>query len=99
MDVSDQLRGIDAVAVEVMDLRSRNHAKRTAGSRRRGYEKALREVRTVAGRQAADELAAWIESEIRRKRAMPPAREVRQQGARICRAYGYPVSTGSWLGA
>lgn len=96
---TELLREIDAVAADVFDLADRERARERAGSRREAYEKGLRTVRDVAGKPQARELAEWIQAEMREREAFPSAREVRKQGARICRESGHEVSTGSWLGA
>jgi len=93
------LTDIDQTTVEVFDLASRERAKQREGSRRDAYEKGIREVRDIAGREPAEELADWIQEEIRTKKRFPTARNVRKQGAHICRNHGHNVSTGSWLGA
>ena len=93
------LEEIDQVTRDAFDLASRRAAKRKEGSRRRAYEKGIREVRQIAGNDAARELAAWICEEIRTERQLPSARQVRKRGARICRDRGHEISTGSWLGA
>lgn len=97
--VADWVREIDETAQDVFDLATRKDAKRKAGSRRKAYEKGLREVRHVAGNDQAQELADWITDEMRSKERFPTARDVRQQGAAICRRNGHEVSSGSWLGA
>lgn len=93
------VREIDETVEETFDLATRADAKRKEGSRRDAYEKGIRAVRDVAGNDAARELAAWIQDEIREHERFPSARDVRQQGAKICRDRGHEVSTGSWLGA
>lgn len=97
--VRDRVREIDKVVQEVFDVASRQQAKKKAGSRRKAYEKGIREVRDIAGKPQAEKLAEWIEDEIRSRERFPSAREVRKQGAEICRQSGHEVSTGSWLGA
>lgn len=97
--VKDTLAEIDATTQDVFDLATREAAKRKEGSRRNAYEKGIREVRDVAGKDAAEELADWIQEEIRTRERFPTARVVRKQGARICREHGHEISTGSWLGA
>ena len=95
----ERLREIDETTQEVFDLGTREAAKRKEGSRRTAYEKGIREVRDVAGKPAARELAEWIQEEIRSMEKFPTARRVRKRGAAICRESGHEVSTGSWLGA
>lgn len=97
--VRETLVEIDETTQDVFDLATREAAKRKEGSRRKAYEKGVREVRDVAGKDAALELAEWIQEEIRSKERFPTARTVRKQGARICREHGHEISTGSWLGA
>lgn len=97
--VKDQVREIDAAIQDVFDVADRQQAKQKAGSRRKAYEKGIEEVRDVAGKREAETLAEWIQSEIRSRERFPTAREVRQEGADICRQSGYEVSIGSWLGA
>lgn len=93
------VREIDSTVEETFDLATRADAKRKEGARRDAYVKGIKAVRDVAGNDAARELAAWIQDEIRKKERFPSARDVRQQGADICRNRGHDVSTGSWLGA
>jgi hypothetical protein len=97
--VSDLVGDVDETAVDVFDLAARREAKKDAGSRRDAYERGIEEVRDIAGKPQARELAAWIQAEMRDREAYPSAREVRKQGARICRESGHEVSTGDWLGA
>lgn len=97
--VRDRVREIDAVVQEVFDVASRRQSEEKAGSRRKAYSKGIEEVRDIAGKPQAEELAEWIEREIRTRERFPSAREVRQQGAEICRESGHEISTGSWLGA
>lgn len=96
---TERLREIDATAQETFDLASREAAKKKEGSRRRAYEKTITEVRRIAGKPQARELTEWIQDRIRTKRRLPSGRQVRREGARICRESGHEVSTGSWLGA
>lgn len=97
--VKDMLAEIDRTTKEEFDLASRRAAERKEGSRRNAYRKGIREVRDIAGKDAARELTEWIQEEIRTNQRLPSARTVRKQGAKICREYGKDVSTGSWLGA
>ncbi|MGZ0745951.1 hypothetical protein [Haloparvum sp. AD34] len=94
-----QLREIDAIAVEVLDVSTRQDAKEKAGSRREAYGKALDEVRDVAGRSAAGELLEWVQEQIRTEETFPTSREVRKQGAKICRSMDHSIPDDSWLGA
>lgn len=93
------LAEIDEATQAAFDLGTRNAAKRKEGSRRKAYEKGIKEVNSLAGRDAARELTDWIIDEIEEKQALPSARQVRKRGARICRNHGEEISTGSWLGA
>lgn len=97
--VRERVREIDEAVKDVFDVSDRQDAKQKAGSRRNAYEKGIEEVKDIAGEREAETLAEWIESEIRSRERFPSAREVRKQGADICRQAGYDVSTGSWLGA
>lgn len=97
--VRERLEEIDGAIQDTFDVASRSKAKQKAGSRRKAYRKGIEEVKDVAGKSAAGELAEWIESEIRTRERFPTAREVRKQGASICREHGAEVSTGAWLGA
>ena len=96
---SDLMGDIDERALDVFDLAARREAKHDAGSRRDAYERGIEEVRSIAGKAQARDLVAWIQAEMRERVAYPSAREVRKQGARICRESGHEVSTGDWLGA
>lgn len=98
-DITEWLHRIDSAVMESFDFGARADAKRKAGSRRRAYERALRETRDVAGPTRGRELSNWIEEEIRTKGRFPSAREVRQRGASLLRQDGHQVSTGNWLGA
>ena len=99
-DLSEELLGdIDETAVEVFELGRRRQAKRKGKSRRKAYAKGIEEVRDIAGKEAARELAARIEADMRANERFPSARQVRQWGAELCRERGHSVSTGSWLGA
>lgn len=93
------LAQIDQTTQDEFDLGTREAAKRKEGSRRNAYQKGLREVQNVAGKDAARELAEWIQEEIRTAERFPTARNVRKRGAKICREHGHEISTGSWLGA
>ena len=93
------VREIDETVEVTFDLATRSDARRREGSRREAYLKGIREVQTTAGKEAARELAEWIQAEISERERFPTARQVRKQGARICRERGHDVSTGSWLGA
>lgn len=97
--IEEQLREIDAAAAEVFDLASRREAKEKAGSQRKAYGKAIRATREIAGRSASGELVEWIIEEIRTTQEFPTSRQVRKQGAEICRAMDREVPTDSWLGA
>lgn len=94
-----QLRQIDEVAVEILDVSTRQDAKEKAGSRRDAYGKALEEVREIAGRDAADDLREWIEEQIRTEGKYPSSRAVRKRGAEICRSMDHSIPDDSWLGA
>lgn len=98
-DITEWLHRIDAAVMETFDFGARADAKRKAGSRRRAYERALRETRDVAGHSRGRELSNWIEEEIRTRERFPSAREVRKRGAGLLRQEGHQVSTGNWLGA
>lgn len=93
------LAQIDQTTQDEFDLGTREAAKRKEGSRRNAYQKGIREVQDVAGKDAARELTEWIQGEIRTANRFPTARSVRKRGATICRDRGHEVSTGSWLGA
>ncbi|XVH31291.1 hypothetical protein ACNS7O_12975 [Haloferacaceae archaeon DSL9] len=93
------LAEIDRTTKETFDLATRDAAKRKEGSRRNAYQKGIREVRNVAGKDAARELSEWIQEAIRTAERFPSARSVRKRGAAICRERDHEVSTGSWLGA
>lgn len=94
-----QLQQVDEVALEVLDVWTRQDAKEKAGSRRVAYQKALEETRDIAGREAAEELRQWIENKIRTDEKFPASRQVRKQGADICRSRDHPIPNDSWLGA
>lgn len=99
MSVRELLRDIDNAVEESLGQHEQYEAKKDGASRRKGYEKAIREVDTVAGRTEARRLAEWIEAEIRDEGKLPTARRVRQRGADVVREAGHDVPTGSWLGA
>lgn len=56
-DITEWLHRIDAAVMETFGFGARADAKRKAGSRRRAYERALREVRDVAGPSRGRELS------------------------------------------
>lgn len=97
MNVNEVLGEIDAAKDESLSEADRRESQYRR--RRQAYEKAIREVRGIAGNDGARELADWIEASIREEKTLPRAREVRQKGADVCRERGQEVSTGSWLGA
>lgn len=99
MSIRPLLKDIDAAVEESIGQHEQYEAKKDGRSRRSGYEKAIREVDSIAGRAQAEQLAEWIQSEIREKEKLPTARRVRQRGADVCRDAGHSVPTGSWLGA
>lgn len=97
--VKDRLAEVDEATKETFDLATRADAKRKEGSRRKAYKKGIREVRDIAGNDAAREFTEWLATEIEKTETFPSARRVRKQGARVCRDHGKEISTGSWLGA
>lgn len=97
--IRELMREIDETVQNVFDVATRAGAKEKAGSRRDAYEKGLSEVRRIAGKPQAHELAEWIQAEMRGEERFPSAREVRKQGATICRESGHEVPDDSWLGA
>lgn len=99
MSIRPLLKDIDAAVEESIGQHEQYEAKKDGKSRRSGYEKAIREVDRIAGRAQAEQLAEWVQSEIREEEKLPTARRVRQRGADICRDSGHSVPTGSWLGA
>lgn len=99
MTARELLEEIDEAAADALDLRTRRHARRRAGSRRTGYVKSLQAAESIGGRDAAEALADWIKEELGRRQRFPSGRDVRQRGAEICREQGHEVPTGSWLGA
>ena len=99
MSIRQLVKDIDAAVEESLGQHEQYEAKKEGKSRRSGYEKALREVDSIAGRAQAEQLAEWIQSEIRENETLPTARSVRQRGADVCRESGRSVPTGSWLGA
>lgn len=98
-DVTEWLKEIDDVVMETFDFGDRTDAKRTAGSRRKAYERGLTEVHDVEGERGGRQLFNWIQEQIRNEERFPSAREVRKRGAKILRESGHEVSTGNWLGA
>ncbi|WP_224270820.1 hypothetical protein [Haloprofundus salinisoli] len=99
MSVTAALDDIDDVVTETFDLQTRRQAKQKEGSRRNVYERSLREMRQVAGTGEMRQLQSWIGEYIAEKERFPTSREVRKEGARICRENGSEIPTGSWLGA
>lgn len=96
---TELLHQIDETVQDVFDLGTRREAQRREGSRRRVYEKAIRETGNIAGDPAATALATWIQAYVQEHESFPSGRTVRKRGAKICRENGYEISTGSWLGA
>lgn len=99
MPVSEEMDRIEQTIDETFDVARKREAKQKAKSRTEVYRKALKEVRQVAGSDAMRELSAWVRERIEESGEAPSGRDVRQQGAAICREHGEEVSTGSWLGA
>ncbi len=99
MSVKEEMREIEATIEESIDVARKRDAAKKAKSRKKAYEKALREVQRIAGDGQMRTLADWIRGEIRETESFPSGRTVRQKGADICRQSGNEVSTGSWLGA
>lgn len=99
MAVAEEMREIERTIEQTFDRHQRKEARDTAESRMTVYRKALKEVRDVAGTAAMHQLGEWIRERVADRERAPGGREVRQQGARICREHGHEISTGSWLGA
>lgn len=97
--IHEMLEERDKTTQEVFDLATLADAKRHEGSRRNSDEKALAEIRDIAGKPAARALARWIQIEIRDSEASSSGRDVRKRGARVCHKNGHEVSTGDWVGA
>ena len=98
MSVTQSMKHIDRTVEKVLGTREQYEAKQKGRSRRRAYEKSIEEVRDVAGTTEAKQLAQWIEEYVRDERELPTSRQVRKEGAEICRDAGYSVSTNDWLG-
>ena len=99
MSVTQSMKHIDRTVEKVLGTRERYEAKQKGRSRRRAYEKSIEEVRNVAGTTEAKQLAQWIEEYVRDEKELPKSRQVRKEGAEICRDAGHSVSTNDWLGA
>lgn len=97
MTVGRRLTEIRHVMEDELDAAAEHEEKRTAGNRWNVIEKTLRTVQRTADRDAMDELAAWVEAEIRERGAVPSGREVRERGRAVCEAAGFEVAPGSWL--
>ena len=101
MSVTQSMKHIDRTVEKVLGSHEEYEAKREGRSRsqRRAYEKSIEEVRDVAGTTEAKQLAQWIEEYVRDEKELPTSRQVRKEGAEICRDAGHSVSTNDWLGA
>jgi uncharacterized protein YwbE len=99
VSIQRRLRTIDNAAVEALDVATRLEARAKAGSQREGYERSLREIERVAGKQAAGELTEWIVEQIHTNEKFPHSKKVRNHGAKICRSQGFSMSDNDWLGA
>lgn len=99
MAVSEAMENIDEAIEHVFDTAQLKDERDTAKSRKEVYEKALTELRDLAGVEAMDELRHWIVQQMEHDGAIPKARTVRQQGAKIAREHGAEVSTNDFLGA
>lgn len=95
--IHEWLASIEDTTSEVFKLQNNEQARERIGPKRSDYERSIREVRNTAGFEAAGELAAWIESEIRSYERFPPGRRVRTHGALICRRYGETLSDENWF--
>lgn len=93
------MRDIDRAVEETISKREQYKEAKSGRSRRRAYEKSLEEVRDTADTAEANQLAEWIATRIREKKKLPSSKQVRKQGAKICRDSGYSVSTNDWLGS
>lgn len=93
------MQDIDRAVEETISEQDQYEETQSGRSRRGAYEKSLEEVRDTADRAEADQLATWIADRIREKEKLPSSKQVRKQGAKICRDAGYSVSTNDWLGS
>lgn len=98
MSVTQSMKHIDRTVEQVLGPHEQYEAKKEGRSRRRVYEKSIEEVRDVAGKTEAKQLAQWIENRIREEKELPSGRSVRKKGGEICRNAGHPVSANDWLG-
>ena len=94
MSIKQAILGIDRAVEQSLGGRDDYRSKREAGRRER-YERTIQRANEVAGKEAAEELTAWIETEIREKERLPDAEAVGAKGAEICRDSGHEVSAES----
>lgn len=99
MAISEAMDEIDESIEHVFDASQLKDERDTARSRESVYEKALTELRDVAGEDAMWELQDWIVRTIEHRGEPPDGRTVRQEGARIAREHGAEISTNDFLGA
>ena len=70
-------------------------------SQREAYEKTLRALKAIDADDDDEGVRAitdWIVERIREKEKLPGSRAVRREGAKFCRANGYPIRNDEWLG-
>ncbi|MFC4549443.1 MULTISPECIES: hypothetical protein [Halorussus] len=94
MSLKEAILGIDRAVEQSLGDREDYRSKQEAGRRER-YERTIERVNEVAGKEAAEELTAWIETEIREEGRLPDAEAVGAKGAEICRDGGHEVSAES----
>ena len=74
---------------------------RLSDSRRKAYEKTLRELKAI---DADDDdegvrvIADWLVDQIRENETPPGSRDVRRRAATFCRERGYEIRNDEWLG-
>jgi hypothetical protein len=70
-------------------------------SQRKAYETTFQELKAIDADDDDEGIHAisdWIVERIRDKEKLPGSRDVRRQAAKFCRANGYQVRNGEWLG-
>ncbi|WP_459195123.1 DUF5789 family protein [Halosimplex sp. J119] len=92
---------VAAAMKRVTEAAGRLDNARLDGSQRKAYERTFRELKAVDivdDDEGITAVADWIVARIEEKGKLPGSRDVRRQGAKVCRESGYEISNDEWLG-
>ena len=91
MSTNDAILAIDRAVEQSLGDREVYESERDEGHRE-VYERAIERVSEVGGKNEAERLSTWIETQIRDERRLPDGEEVREKGAEICNENGGSIS-------